>query len=255
MGEVPKPGRYELRSWTTVLDVIAMAGGLSQFAARAGSWSCARTARARSACPSTTTRRCPPAASRRTSTSRPATSSWCRSEATRTRSGHERRGAARAAGSGELRAVWRRRRWLALPVFVFPLAAAVSLVAFHAERLRVDGARPGRPPAGARGVRAVHGHERARDATPHDQPGDPEPLPAGAPDHPVRALPELRERVPAEEVIERMRKDIQPRAHGAAESARAGVHHRLHASATGAATRRRSPRSPTPSPPSTSRKT
>ena len=34
MGEVPKPGRYELRSRTTVLDMIALAGGLSQFAAR-----------------------------------------------------------------------------------------------------------------------------------------------------------------------------------------------------------------------------
>ena len=32
MGEVPKPGRYELRSRTTVLDMIALAGGLSQFA-------------------------------------------------------------------------------------------------------------------------------------------------------------------------------------------------------------------------------
>lgn len=35
IGEVPKPGRYELRSWTTVLDVLAMAGGVNQFAARA----------------------------------------------------------------------------------------------------------------------------------------------------------------------------------------------------------------------------
>jgi polysaccharide export outer membrane protein len=34
MGEVPKPGRYELRSRTTVLDMIALAGGLNQFAAR-----------------------------------------------------------------------------------------------------------------------------------------------------------------------------------------------------------------------------
>jgi polysaccharide biosynthesis/export protein len=34
MGEVPKPGRYELRSRTTILDMIALAGGLSQFAAR-----------------------------------------------------------------------------------------------------------------------------------------------------------------------------------------------------------------------------
>ncbi len=34
IGEVPKPGRYELRSWTTVLDVLALAGGLSQFASR-----------------------------------------------------------------------------------------------------------------------------------------------------------------------------------------------------------------------------
>jgi polysaccharide export outer membrane protein len=34
MGEVPKPGRYELRSRTTVLDVIALAGGLGQYASR-----------------------------------------------------------------------------------------------------------------------------------------------------------------------------------------------------------------------------
>ena len=34
MGEVPKPGRYELRSRTTVLDVLALAGGLNQFASR-----------------------------------------------------------------------------------------------------------------------------------------------------------------------------------------------------------------------------
>ena len=34
MGEVPKPGRYELRSRTTILDMIALAGGLNQFASR-----------------------------------------------------------------------------------------------------------------------------------------------------------------------------------------------------------------------------
>ncbi len=34
MGEVPKPGRYELRSRVTVLDMIALAGGLGQFASR-----------------------------------------------------------------------------------------------------------------------------------------------------------------------------------------------------------------------------
>ena len=34
IGEVPKPGRFELKSWTTVLDVLAMAGGLNQFSAR-----------------------------------------------------------------------------------------------------------------------------------------------------------------------------------------------------------------------------
>jgi polysaccharide export outer membrane protein len=32
---VKTPGRYELRSRTTVLDVLAMAGGLSQYASRA----------------------------------------------------------------------------------------------------------------------------------------------------------------------------------------------------------------------------
>lgn len=34
MGEVNKPGRYELKSWATVLDVLAMAGGFTQFASR-----------------------------------------------------------------------------------------------------------------------------------------------------------------------------------------------------------------------------
>ena len=34
IGEVPKPGRYELKSQTTVLDVLALAGGFSQFASR-----------------------------------------------------------------------------------------------------------------------------------------------------------------------------------------------------------------------------
>jgi polysaccharide export outer membrane protein len=35
IGEVPKPGRFELKSKTTVLDVLAMAGGFGQFASRA----------------------------------------------------------------------------------------------------------------------------------------------------------------------------------------------------------------------------
>jgi polysaccharide export outer membrane protein len=34
IGEVSKPARYELASRTTVLDVLAMSGGLTQFAAR-----------------------------------------------------------------------------------------------------------------------------------------------------------------------------------------------------------------------------
>ena len=34
MGEVARPGRYELKSWTTVLDVLAQAGGFNQFASR-----------------------------------------------------------------------------------------------------------------------------------------------------------------------------------------------------------------------------
>ena len=34
IGEVKTPGRYELKSRATVLDVLAMAGGLSQFAAK-----------------------------------------------------------------------------------------------------------------------------------------------------------------------------------------------------------------------------
>lgn len=35
IGEVPRPGRYDLRSWTTVLDILAMAGGFNNFASRA----------------------------------------------------------------------------------------------------------------------------------------------------------------------------------------------------------------------------
>jgi len=34
LGEVAKPARYELKSGATVLDVLALAGGLSEFAAR-----------------------------------------------------------------------------------------------------------------------------------------------------------------------------------------------------------------------------
>jgi len=34
LGEVPKPGRYDFRSRTTVMEVIALAGGLSQWASR-----------------------------------------------------------------------------------------------------------------------------------------------------------------------------------------------------------------------------
>jgi len=34
MGEVSRPGRFELKTWTTVLDILALAGGFSQFAAR-----------------------------------------------------------------------------------------------------------------------------------------------------------------------------------------------------------------------------
>ena len=34
IGEVAKPGRYELKSWATVLDVLALAGGFTQFASR-----------------------------------------------------------------------------------------------------------------------------------------------------------------------------------------------------------------------------
>jgi polysaccharide export outer membrane protein len=34
IGEIVRPGRYELKSWGTVLDVLALAGGLNQFASR-----------------------------------------------------------------------------------------------------------------------------------------------------------------------------------------------------------------------------
>jgi polysaccharide export outer membrane protein len=34
IGEVARPGRYELKSWATVLDALALAGGFTQFASR-----------------------------------------------------------------------------------------------------------------------------------------------------------------------------------------------------------------------------
>jgi len=34
IGEVARPSRYELKSWTTVADALALAGGFTQFAAR-----------------------------------------------------------------------------------------------------------------------------------------------------------------------------------------------------------------------------
>src|SRR5262245_62161184 len=34
IGEVRRPARYELKSWTTILDVLALAGGFTGFAAR-----------------------------------------------------------------------------------------------------------------------------------------------------------------------------------------------------------------------------
>ena len=34
IGEVARPGRYELKSWTTVSDVLAIAGGFTPFASR-----------------------------------------------------------------------------------------------------------------------------------------------------------------------------------------------------------------------------
>ena len=35
IGEVARPGRFELKSPTTVLDILAAAGGLKEFASRA----------------------------------------------------------------------------------------------------------------------------------------------------------------------------------------------------------------------------
>jgi polysaccharide export outer membrane protein len=34
LGEVARPGRYDFKSWTTVLDLLALAGGFNQYAAR-----------------------------------------------------------------------------------------------------------------------------------------------------------------------------------------------------------------------------
>ncbi len=36
IGEVMRPGRFELKSYATVLDVLSMAGGFTQFASRSG---------------------------------------------------------------------------------------------------------------------------------------------------------------------------------------------------------------------------
>ena len=93
-------------------------------------------------------------------------------------------------GLERARAIWRRRWWLAAPGLRASPGHGRGADRVDAERLRVEGGRPGRPPAGARGVRAVHRHERARGAPPHDQRGDPEPVPPRRPDHPVRPLPE-----------------------------------------------------------------
>lgn len=34
IGEVPKPGRYDMKSWATVIDALAMAGGFNEYASR-----------------------------------------------------------------------------------------------------------------------------------------------------------------------------------------------------------------------------
>ena len=34
LGEINRPGRYELKTWSTVLDVLALVGGFTQFASR-----------------------------------------------------------------------------------------------------------------------------------------------------------------------------------------------------------------------------
>ena len=57
IGEVKTPGRYELRSRTTVLEVLAMAGGLNQYAARARITVLRRMARSDASLRTTSTRR------------------------------------------------------------------------------------------------------------------------------------------------------------------------------------------------------
>ena len=94
----------------------------------------------------------------------------------------------KGAGLERLRAVWSRRKWLAILVFALPSpprsSVILSLPNLYRSTATVLVERQQVPES----LRAVHRDERARDAAADDQPGDPEPLAARGPDHPLRPL-------------------------------------------------------------------
>ena len=67
--------------------------------------------------------------------------------------------------------------------------------------------------------------------------------------------PDLRKQAPSEEVVERMRRDIQLEIKATDAQGRQAGHRRLRAQLPGPRSRRPWPSSPTPWPPSTSRRT
>ena len=111
-------------------------------------------------------------------------------------------------GLGKLWAVWNRRKWLAIPVFLFPLTAAVSLVMFmpnvykstalvlvDRQQVPEEFVRPTVTSALETRLHSISQEilSRARLDSLINR---------------FSLYPDLRERVPAEEVIERMRRDI-----------------------------------------------
>ena len=111
-------------------------------------------------------------------------------------------------GLGKLWAVWNRRKWLAIPVFLFPLTAAVSLVMsmpnvykstalvlVDRQQVPEEFVRPTVTSALETRLQTISQEilSRARLDSLINR---------------FSLYPDLRERVPAEEVIERMRRDI-----------------------------------------------
>ena len=128
LGEVKKPGRYDFKGQATVLEAIATAGGLSDFAARSKITILRQENGTSKRSPSTTTRSSP-RPREATSVSDPATSFSSRSW--RVLMAHDTQTVAGQASSGFTRAgeIWGRRKWLGLIVFVAVLAISLGLVA------------------------------------------------------------------------------------------------------------------------------